>query len=372
VSNFQRVHLRPESKDCPACGREREPAWNNQRRIAFVDHALDIDYRVFVCRTPRCPLEGRTVKPELLATKVLPKYEFGLDVIRLIGYYRVKLSLSIPKIRTALVDVHGVSISEREVEDLFNLYVALSTTDVRNDPALVARLRKQGRLVLTIDGAKPDADGEALWLVRDHISTEVLLGFTAPAIDAQKLAGKIEEVVSLGIPIAGVVTDGEPVVVEAVDLALPGVAHGLCQYHFLDNFAKGVKKLDGELGRTLAQDLKGLNRFEQAAGLDPSDRAIESDIRGPESLATAVDIGAPKKKRGRRRRYERLCRPRTAEEAQYVRDVCEVARAAIGGSARPPLGTPGLERADRAAELAETLAACAGKKTRAAKLAGVA
>lgn len=362
MSKFKRVYLRPASRQCPACDHERELAWNNQRRIAFVVEALDIDYRVYVCTTPGCPLEGKPVKPELLATKVLPKQEFGLDVIRLIGYYRLKLNLSFPKIRTALIDVHEVLISEREVEDLFNLYVALSTTDVRNDPELVARLREQGRLVLTIDGAKPDADGDVLWLIRDHISAEVLLGFTAPSIDAEGIAAKIKEVVALGITIAGVTTDGEPVVVRAVELALKGVPHQLCQYHFLDNFAKGVKKLDSELALALAQDVKGLKGFEKAADLVPSEGAERSDMRGPASLAIAADIGAPKKKAGRPRRYERLCRPRDAEEAQFVRDVCEVARAAIGGSGRPPLETPGLERFERAAALVETLAACARKK----------
>ncbi|MHC5059200.1 MAG: sulfatase/phosphatase domain-containing protein, partial [Planctomycetota bacterium] len=37
----------------------------------------------------------------------------------------------------------------------------------------------QGGIVLTIDAAKPGSSGDALWLMRDHISGEVLLGFVA-------------------------------------------------------------------------------------------------------------------------------------------------------------------------------------------------
>ena len=258
--------------------------------------------------------------------------------------------------------MHDILISEREVEHLFNVYVSLSTTDVHNDPDLVARLRKQERLILTIDGAKPSTDSEALWLIRDHLSGEVLLGFTERAATAEVLADKIREVASLGIPITGVATDGEPVVVEAVQLALPRTPHQLCQYHFLDNFAKGVKKLDSELGRSIAQDLKGLNRFEQAAELEPTKQATQSDIKGPESLTISACSAAPAKTRSRRQQYERLCRPRDAAEAEFVRDVCEVARAAVGGSGRPPLETPGLGRAERVTGLSTTLATAAGKK----------
>ena len=143
------------------------------------------------------------------------------------------MCLSIPKITAALADLHQVDISEREVEDLFNLYVALATTDVRADPALGAKLERQGGIVFTIDAAKPERAGEALWLMRDHISGEVLTGFVARNIDAESLAERIRELASLGIPIAGVVSDGEGVILDAVELALPGVPHGLCHYHFL-------------------------------------------------------------------------------------------------------------------------------------------
>ncbi len=232
-SKFRKVHLRPEAKQCSACGEKLKFLWNGQRFVSFVDSRLHIDYHIHACVNPGCALRGRYFRPEILTARVLPKREFGLDVVSLIGYYRVKGCLSFPKITAALADLHQVDISEREVEDLFNLYVAMTTTDARTDPALVAKLKGQGGIVLTIDAAKPERAGEALWLMRDHISGEVLTGFVARNINAEALAAKIREVASLGIPIAGVVSDGEKVIVDAVKLALAGVPHGLCQYHFL-------------------------------------------------------------------------------------------------------------------------------------------
>ncbi len=297
-SKFQKVHVRPETSECPACGEEIRFLWNGQRFVSFVGSRLHIDYHIHTCVNPVCPLEGQRFRPEFLTTRVLPKREFGLDVVSLIGYYRLKDCLSFPKITSALADLHGVEVSEREVEDLFNLYVALTTTDVRTDPGLAAKLKRQGGIVLTIDAAKPERSGEALWLMRDHISGEVLLGFVARNIDAGTLAGCIREVASLGIPIAGVVSDGEPVIVDAVELALPGVPHQLCQYHFLVNFAKEVTGLDSGLKKQLADDLKGLSLFEDAAEEAPSKRPKETDIRGSASLT--IDAQPPRPKRSKK------------------------------------------------------------------------
>ncbi len=359
-SNAGKVYLRPESKTCPACGRELEYDWNNDRHVRFIGGPKHIDYHVYTCRNPLCPLEGVARKPEALSASVLDGYEVGLDVISLVGYYRLKMGMSYPKIRTCLDDLHKVRVSERRVEDLGNLYVALRTYDVRTKPEVMERLRKQGRLVLLIDATQPDADGDALWVILDHLSGELLCGFTARDIDAKELAARIRTVASLGIPVVGVATDGEPVVVEAVKLALPGVPHQLCQFHFLRNFGKGVTNLDHELSHALSVDLKGLSRFEEAAGRKPSDRATETEIAGPRSLALAEPVA--KKRTGRKRKYERLSRPRTPEEAALVEEVCEAARAILGTSAKPPLGAAGLETFARLERLHDALALAAGKK----------
>ncbi len=298
-SKFRKVHLRPEGRTCPACSGGLEFLWNGQRFVSFVGESVHIDYHIYTCVNPGCDLSGHRFRPEGLICRVLPYRQFGLDVVVLIGYYRLKMCLSFPKITSVLEDVHKVAISERGVEDLFELYVALTTKDIRKDEDLQAKLKAQGRIVLSIDAAKPERAGEALWLIRDAISEEVLTGFVARNIDAEALAEKIREVASVGIPIAGVVSDGEPVIVEAVELALPGTPHQLCQYHFLDRFAKEVTSLDSQLVRELRKDLKGLNRFEHAAEVTASKRPIETDIAGPASLA--LEPEPPKKSRAKKK-----------------------------------------------------------------------
>jgi hypothetical protein len=359
-SNSKTVYLRPESKTCAACDGALKFDWNNDRHVRFIGGPKHIDYHVYSCRNPACSLHKVARKPEALSANVLDGYEVSLEVIALIGYYRLKIGMSYPKIRECLIDLHAVRLSERRVEDLGNLYVALRTYDVRTKPEAMERLRKQGRLVLLIDATQPDADGDALWMILDHLSGEILCTHVARDVNAADLAAKIREVASLGIPIAGVATDGEPVVVEAVETALPGVPYQLCQFHFLRNFGKGATKLDAELSHAVSVDLKGLNRFEEAASLTPANRPTESEIAGPRSLALAEPVA--KKRTGRKRKYERLCRPRTNEEAELVRETCEVARAVLDTTAKPPLEAAGLETFERLERLHDALAVAAGKK----------
>ena len=97
-----------------------------------------------------------------------------------------------------------------------------------------AALAVQGRVVLAIDGLQPDVGHEVLWVVRDCLSGQVLLARPLLSAAAADLAGLPREVTAaIGVPVAGVVSDGQHSVRLAVGQALPGVPHQLCQFHYL-------------------------------------------------------------------------------------------------------------------------------------------
>jgi hypothetical protein len=64
---------------------------------------------------------------------------------------------------------------------------------------------------------------------------------------------------------------------------------------------------------------------------------------------------------GRPRKYERLWRPRSEDEAQFVLDLCEVLRAVLGTGGRPPLDTPGSDAFEKFSRLHRTLAEVAAR-----------
>src|SRR5262249_62353288 len=124
------------------------------------------------CANPTCPQVGKPYRPEEEGRLALPKHEFGLDIIALVGTLRYAQHRSVPEIHQEL-ERRRVAIAPRTVLNLVERYeelVALSLTD----PARLQRLTTpQGRVLLALDGLPPGVGPGGLWGGRDCPSTEV-------------------------------------------------------------------------------------------------------------------------------------------------------------------------------------------------------
>jgi len=171
------------------------------------------------------------MRPEAEGRIVLPEHEFGLDLIALVGALRYTQHRSIPEIHRALID-RGVDICPRSVTNLLDRYdelLALSLSDTERLRRITAR---QGRVILALDGRQPDVGPEVLWVLRDCLSGEVLLARSLLSSCRDDLARLLTEVKeALGIPIVGVVSDGQDSIRKAVRKALSSVPHQLCHFH---------------------------------------------------------------------------------------------------------------------------------------------
>src|SRR5262249_10932788 len=139
--------------------------------------------------------------------------------------------------------------------------LALSTSDT-------ARLRRiaaeAGRVVLAIDGLQPDVGHEVLWVLRDVLSGEVLLArslLSSTRDDLAKLIDEVEE--ALEGPVVGVVSDGQPSIRNAVALALDGVPHQLCHFHYLREAAPPVYEADRHAKVQLKKEVRGIRPIER-------------------------------------------------------------------------------------------------------------
>ena len=348
-SSFQPVRLYPDETRCPVCDRPITRLYNDVRHVAFLKERLEIAFEVKHCGRDTCP----NLFPRFLQTRVLPKSEYGLDVIAFIGHRRLRDHRTFPAIGEALRHDHHLQISDREVEYLFTQYVALTCTPVADDPARLAKLRRQGRLIVSMDAAQPEPDRDSLWILRDTLSGEILEGFSALSVDAARLVAALEKVKALGVPIVGVVSDGQNIIIDAVATALPGVPHQLCQFHFLKNFAKSVTAQDRELATEVKQKVRGLNAFEKAADPSLPKGPQTPEIKAPQS----VTLGAPPQASGpgRPRTRVRLIEAQTLAEGRIVSHACQIVRAILTQSGRYPLEAPGLKIHDMIQQVAETL-----------------
>src|SRR3954467_12925732 len=207
-------------------------------------------------------------------------------------------------------------ISERSV--LLDRYDELVAT---TDPGhLRTRFADQGRVVLAIDGLQPEVGHEVLWVIRECLSGTVVLAralLSGTAVDLAPLLRQAAE--SVGVPVTGVVSDGQRSIRTAVAKALPGVPHQLCHFHYLREAAHPIFEADRHAKKELKKRIRGIR---------PIERAVEG---------------------------------RQDAEADLVRGYCAAVRSALTDDGRAPLDPGGLKLKDRLQAVADSLERVDGK-----------
>ena len=204
--------------------------------------------------------------------------------------------------------------------------LATSLTDTRR---LRRVLTRQGRAILALDGMQPDVGHEVLWVVRECLSGEVLLARSLLSSTADDLAPLLAEVAkAIGVPVEGVVSDGQTSIRRAVAKALPGVPHQLCGFHFLREAANPVYEADRHAKKELKKEVRGVRRIE---------RTVEGRQDG---------------------------------KAELVLGYCAAVRSAITDDGRTPLAAPGLKLKRRLEAVADSLDRVMEKGARPRRLRG--
>jgi hypothetical protein len=312
-------HLEPFYERCWVCGRG---LWNfdtHSRTVATLDGLVHYTLTIRACPNPNCDRFRRGYHPEAEGVVALPHGEFGLDVIAFVGAQRYREHRSVPEIHRLLSE-RGVGIAERTVTELLHRYEELVTVRLTDRARLQEQLTGQGAVVLAIDGMQPDAGQEVLWVIRDLLSGEVLLARSLLSSTQEELAVLLREVKEgLPVPIRGVISDGQLAIRAAVKAALPGVAHQLCQFHYLKEAATPIYEAD----RHAKKELK-----KQVRGVRPIERAVEG---------------------------------RDDPVAQATRAYCQAVRSAITDDGRPPLCAAGLRLQERLTVIQASLHSVAKK-----------
>ncbi len=249
----------------------------------------------------------------------MPKGEFGLDVIALVGQLRYREQRSVPEIWQAL-SARGVPIAARSVTNLLYRYEELVAVRLGEATHLQAQLRAQGQVILALDGLQPEVGHEVLWVLRDCLSGAILLARSLLGATEADLVPLLREVAAaLPVPIGGVSSDGQRSIRNAVATALPAVPHQLCQFHYLREAAKPVFEADRHAKLTLKKEVRGV-------------RPIERALEGRDDAA-----------------------------ATAVRGYCLAVRSALTADDRPPLGAAGLRLHDRLSAIRASLGRVAEK-----------
>jgi Transposase, Mutator family len=311
--------LQPIRTHCPSCGRRMWSSYRDERVLITLGDIVHLRLPIHRCPNAACPRYHRPYRPEAEGRLALPKHEFGLDAVALIGALRYQGHQSVPEIHRTLRG-RGVAVSERSVTHLLERYdelVALTVADIERRQVMFA---EQGRVILALDGLQPDVGHEVLWVLREVLSGEVLLARSLLSATETDLTALLQEATAaLPVPVVGVISDGQHSIRHAVAKALPGVVHQLCQFHYLREAAKPVYEADRHAKKELKKSVRGI-------------RPLERTVEGRED-----------------------------EQARIVQGYCAAVRSALTDDGRPPLEASGLKLHERLSAIAESLERAAEK-----------
>src|SRR3954447_768684 len=294
------VDLPTHTRTCPACAGPFWCAATAQRTVVTLEGLVRLHLQIRSCRNPDCPRHKACLRPEQEGRYALPQHEFGLDVIAAVGRLRHAEHRSVPEIHAELTR-RGVPICARSVSNLLDRYDELLALALSDTERLRRVTAAAGQGVLAIDGLQPDVGHEVLWVLRDVLSGAVLLAkplLSSTRDDLAKLIGEVKA--ALAVPIVGVVSDGQDSIRKAVKVALGGVPHQLCHFHYLREAAKPIYEADRHAKKELKKRVRGV-------------RPIERKVEG-----------------------------RDDPEAEVVQGYCAAVRSALTDDGRPPLSAPGL------------------------------
>jgi len=311
--------LSPERTACAHCGAFLRADYVNRRTLTTLAGVTRLRLTIRRCRNESCAAVRRPYRPEAEGRLALPHHEFGLDVIALAGHLRSREHRSVPEIRAHLVG-RGVRIAERTVTNLLDRYDELLAVALTDDTRLRTVLADQKRVILAIDGLRPDVGHEALWVVGDCLSGAILLARSLLSATRADLATLLTRVKSAcPVPVPGVVSDGRHTIRQAVAAVFPGVPYRLCQFHYRREAARPICEADRH-----------------------AEKELEKKVRGVRGIARQVE-------------------GRTDPHAEVVRGSCSAVRSARTDDGRPPLEASGVKRHHRLTAIDASLERAAGK-----------
>ena len=315
--------LTPLKEYCEQCGQLLWVGYHGHRTVTKLDGLWKLTIVVRRCMQPECPCYHVAYRPEEEGGWALPHGEFGLEVIALIGWWRFREHRSVPEMHQVLL-ARGVSITERSVTNLMQRYEELVALRVADHERIKARLQKQGRVILALDGLQPDVGHEVLWVVRDCLSEEILLARPLLSSTQGDLTALLTEVKAqleqLKVPVTGVISDGEETIGSAVAFVFPEVPHQLCQFHYLRDGTKPLYEADRHAKTELKKHVRGVR---------PLERAEDS---------------------------------RSDPEAEAIRGYCLAVRSSLTDDGRAPLDASGLKLQDRLTQISDSFARVEQKK----------
>jgi hypothetical protein len=324
---------------CPACGRMMHICDHRYRRLHTLDGPVQLVCKLNHCPDRRCPGHATTKGPELEVTIAPPSWAIGWDVFSWIGHRRCSRHMSIPLIRSELLDDYAIKLSDDAIAQYIRRYQAMLAARQQDPRALRRHYGSVDEIVLSIDGLQPEKGHETLYVVRELTRkrvwfAEALISATAPEV--RRLIARAKEwVTSLDKTVGLWISDKQDTFVTGIAAEFPGVPHRYCDNHFLRDLAEPVSEADSHAKVQMRRKVRGLRKIEQAV-LRRRDAEPCKGLAGDDPAATATVVVGPTD----------APPPEADSTGAVVLDYCAAVRGIHNDDQGGPLQPPGLRMAE--------------------------
>jgi hypothetical protein len=258
--NVRKLVFKPEFHVCLKCGHFLKYAYPVSRKtVNTLSGSFHVTHHGYSC--PNCSTVFRSAEAESLCLK---HFSYGFDVIAKVGQLRFQVHKNREEIHQILTTHYDVDISERNVQNLYELYsMLLQTSAEKALDQILPDIHENGGMVIAIDGVQPEKGHETLYVIREVLTRTVLAAKCLQNSSSENIEEFLKQVARPGIKIIGVVSDGQSSLKLGISKAFPGVPHQLCHYHFLRNIAFQFVGKDRKMKKEIKKKVRGISAIEK-------------------------------------------------------------------------------------------------------------
>src|SRR5512135_2883456 len=257
---------RPEQRHCPVCEKRlRRAVTLTERTVITLEGVIKLVHAGYRCPDPDCAGSQRTYRSAQADALALPWFTYGLDIVLLVGRLRLREHQTVDEIHQELLtrlEPLGVKIARREMLYLFEAYCTLmrASSEAKDDQEWLAQVKKNGGIIVSVDGIQPEKGNETVSLVRDALTGRVLAAANVTAEDAAAMKARLSPVVALEVErkvkVLGTITDAQERELKAVEELWPQVPHQVCQFHALRDASQGAYAADKKIKTAIRKQLQ--------------------------------------------------------------------------------------------------------------------
>src|SRR5713101_4979908 len=264
--NVIRRWYRPVEHECLECHRTlREAVAVSRRTVITLAGVIKLNHAGYRCPDPQCAGHQRTYRSVEADALALPHFTYGLDIVLLVGRLRLREHQTVDEIHQEVLtrlEPWGVKIARREILYLFEAYCMLlrASSEAKDDQQWLAQVKKNGGIIVSVDGIQPEKGNETVYLVRDALTGRVLAAENVTSSETAVMKALLAPVVALEVErkvkVLGTITDAQESELKAVEALWPKVPHQVCQFHALRDASKSAFEADKQVKTAMRKRLQ--------------------------------------------------------------------------------------------------------------------